>query len=231
MFILGIDTSAIVCSVALLQDSKILAQRCASEGRTHSEVLLPQTKEILEEAGILPGELDLIAISSGPGSFTGLRIGISAAKGLAVSSDIPCVGVSTLEALALNARHLEGAIVCPLMDARRGEFYNALFRIENNQAKRLIPDRAIRGDLILPEINHAEKLILLGDGAEKFTELFPEYKPFLASPEFRFQSGASVALLGSEFAKEKKTTTANALSPSYLRLPQAEREWLEKNKK
>lgn len=231
MVVLGIDTSAIVCSVALLQNSKILAQRTSSEGRTHSEVLLPQIKEVLDEASLLPENIDLISVSSGPGSFTGLRIGISAVKGLAIAEKIPCAGVSTLEALAMNAAKLEGVLVCPLMDARRGEFYNALFRVENGALKRLVPDRAINGESIFSEIQSEKNLILLGDGAEKFAQMFPELKPFLAPAEIRFQSGASVALLGQTIAKEKKSVMPNQLSPTYLRLPQAEREWLEKNKK
>ncbi len=231
MFVLGIDTSAIVCSVALMEDELVIAKRTVSEGRTHSEVLLPKIKEVLLEANLEPEKIDLIAVSAGPGSFTGLRIGISAVKGIALPLSIPCAGISTLEGLAMNAKHLEGAFVCALMDARRGEFYNALFSVQNGVPHRVTEDRALCGEAIFEQIKNEKNLIILGDGAEKFAQNFPELSQFLAPDEIRFQSGVGVALLGRKAFLEKKSVSANQLSPSYLRLPQAEREWLEKNKK
>lgn len=229
MKILGIDTTATACSVALYSD-RLLAQESVLHGPTHSQTLLPFVKKVLEDGGCTLGELDLISISAGPGSFTGLRIGISAVKGLAFSDSIPCVGVSTLEALATNARILEGFTVCPVMDARRSEFYNALFRIENGVPIRLTEDRAISGENLAAECASFSKLIVLGDGAEKFSAMFPGFLAALAPEDIRYQNGESVCLVGLRDHERGKTVSCNDLSPAYLRLPQAEREWLNKNK-
>lgn len=229
MIVLGIDTSAVTCTAALYSD-RPLSSFSIKNGTTHSQTLLPGIREIMEKAGVLPEEIDLIAISSGPGSFTGLRIGISTVKGLAIQRDIPCAAVSTLEALALNAREYDSYLVCPLMDARRGEYYNALFHINGGRVERLIPDRAIPGDLVVRELDGEEKIIFLGDGAEKFVREHPEFASHLAPEDIRFQSGESVCLAGIKKSKQGQLISCQALSPTYLRLPQAEREWLEKNK-
>ncbi len=230
MTVLGIDTSAVTCSVALYSD-RLLSSFNLTNGPTHSQTLLPAIMDVLKEAKLSVSDLSAIAISAGPGSFTGLRIGISTVKGLAFADQIPCVPVSTLEALAVNARHLEGSLVCPLMDARRGEFYNALFRMEQGVPIRLTPDRALPGETILEQIKGEENLLLLGDGAEKFVSMFPELESYLASEDIRFQNGESVAILGQREANNQNVISCHQLSPAYLRLPQAEREWLEKNKK
>lgn len=226
---LGIDTSAKTCSAALYENSACLSSRFLGEGLTHSQTLLPLIKDILNESGLSLDELDLISITAGPGSFTGLRIGISTVKGLAFSDDIPCVGVSTLAACAENCTEFEGALVCPLMDARRGEFYNALFRIVNSRPARLTEDRAISGDILADEIRGEKDLIILGDGGEKFTSMFPEFQPFLSAMDIRYQSGDGAAKLGVREYSEGKICSAGKLAPVYLRLPQAEREWQAKN--
>ncbi len=227
MIILGIDTSAVTCSVALRENGNTLCSRAITYGMTHSETLLPMVSEVFTESGKKISELDCIAIAAGPGSFTGLRIGISTVKGLAISHNIPCVSVSTLEGLATNARFYEGSIVCALMDARRGEFYQAFFRIEKGNAVRICEDRAVNGEKIAEEMKKECKLIILGDGAEKFVSNFPQYQKFLAPEKIRFQSGESIAYIG----ESGNFQSCHSLSPTYLRLPQAEREWLEKNKK
>ena len=230
MTVLGIDTSAVTCAVALYSD-RLLSAFSLTNGPTHSQTLLPAIQSVLREGETAVSQLDAIAISVGPGSFTGLRIGISTVKGLAFSDQIPCVPVSTLEALAVNARSLEGVMVCSLMDARRGEFYNSLFRIENGFPVRLTSDRALPGEEIVKEIQGESSLLLLGDGAEKFCSMFSDFSPYLATEDMRYQSGESVAILGQKDAMQKKMISCHQLSPAYLRLPQAEREWLEKNKK
>lgn len=229
MLILGIDTSAIVCSVALLSDDFCVASRTVSDGLTHSETLLPLIKEILDEGNAKLTDLDGIAISHGPGSFTGLRIGISAVKGLAISDNIPCIGVSTVEALAMNALDFEGSVICPVMDARRGEFYNALFKIEQNKLIRLCEDRAVSGLKIADELLSFDRVVIVGDGAEKFIQQNPQYTSALAPDEIRLQSGESVARLGLALLNIGLSCSCKELSPHYLRLPQAEREWREKN--
>ena len=228
MIALGIDSSAKVCSVALVSD-RLLAIRTHSDGLTHSQTLLPAVKEVLAEAGLSLSDLDVIAVSAGPGSFTGLRIGISTVKGLAFADAVPCAAVSTLEALAMNALSFEGAVICPVMDARRGEFYNALFTVKSGELMRLVPDRAISGEALSEELRSFEKVLILGDGAVKFTEAFPSYLPNLAAEEIRLQNGESVARLGLREAETHSLVPCSTLSPRYLRLPQAEREWLAKN--
>ncbi len=230
MIVLGIDTSAVTCSVALYSDH-LLSFYSSSSGLTHSQTLLPAIRAALEENRLSVSDLDLVAISNGPGSFTGLRIGISTVKGLCLPNDISCVGVSTLNALAMNARGLENTVICPVMDARRGEFYNALFLIESGLPKRITPDRAISGEELKKEIASFDRLLILGDGAEKFCEMFPEFQPNLAEEKIRLQNGESVALLGMMHAKDGNVLSCKELSPTYLRLPQAEREWQNKNKK
>ncbi len=229
MTVLGIDTSAIVCSVALVSDEKILSEKTISNGLTHSETLLPLIGELLGENHLDIKDVDCFAISTGPGSFTGLRIGISTVKGLAISLNKPCFSASTLEALALNASHFEGKIICPVMDARRGEFYNALFSVQSGKLIRLCPDRALPGSEIYQEISDMDYFIL-GDGAEKFAEQNPGAKDRLVPEGIRRQSGVSVAKLALQEENEKQYVFCNALSPKYIRIPQAEREYL-KNKK
>ncbi len=229
MKVLGIDTSAVVCSVAFVSDEKVVS-KTVSDGLTHSETLLPLIKEVLNEADAKLAHLDGVAISHGPGSFTGLRIGISAVKGLCVSDGIPCVGVSTLAALAMNGIKSDGTVICPVMDARRGEFYNALFLADNRNLVRLCDDRAIPGAKIAEELASFEKVLILGDGAEKFIQQNPQLSACIAHPEIRYQSGESVARLGLRALKKGENIHCKELSPKYLRLPQAEREWNEKHK-
>lgn len=234
MIVLGIDTSAVTCSAALCDNGRILAEYSLTQGPTHSQTLLPAIRDILNQVNLTMSQVDGIAVSVGPGSFTGLRIGISTVKGLAFSTGIPCIPVSTLEALAMNAAAFEGALVCPLMDARRGEFYSAWYRIENGRPRALVADRAASGDVIAKELcsyqaNEGERILLLGDGAGKFSSLYPDLACFLAPTDLIYQKGSSVALLGTILYQNQKAVEPQALSPRYLRLPQAEREWLKKN--
>ncbi len=229
MIVLGIDTSAKTCSVAVLRDGICLFSQLFDGGLTHSQTLLPLIKNALHKSGVTVSQLDLISITSGPGSFTGLRIGISTVKGLAFADRIPCIGVSTLEACAENAVPYEEYTVCTLMDARRGEFYNAFFQIKNGSIVRLTEDRAISGAAITEELKEHSKIILLGDGAEKFSAMFPEFAEFLSPGDIRYQCGYGAALLGVKNYEAGLSTTVEKLSPVYLRLPQAEREWQAKN--
>ncbi len=229
MKVLGIDTSAKTCSVALLQDGTVLSSHFLGEGLTHSQTLLPMIKKTLEESGCYVSDLDLISITAGPGSFTGLRIGISTVKGLAFSHQIPCAAVSTLETCAENCKDHEGFTVCALMDARRGEFYNALFSINEADPHRLTPDRAVSGDTIAKELKKFGKIILVGDGAEKFASEFPEFQSALSPEKIRYQCGKGAAILGLKNYRSGLFTSAGQLAPVYLRLPQAEREWQAKN--
>lgn len=223
--ILGIDSSAITAGCALYEDGRLVAEEFFNTSHTHSETLLPMVKSMLDNARLTLGSVDKIAVTTGPGSFTGLRIGISCVKGMCFGAEKPCVPVSTLEAIAFNFVGIDG-IVCACMDARRRQVYNALFRSENGVITRLCEDRALslaELDSELSALN--ERVILAGDGAE-LAHAFTEKRYELAPTALRFQRGSGVCLA----AEGKPAVAAAALMPSYLRLPQAERERLEKER-
>jgi len=230
MITIGIDTSAVTCSVALTENGRVLYSDSQTNGLTHSQTLLPSVISALEVAKKTPDDVSLIAIAAGPGSFTGLRIGISTVKGLCISRNIPVAAVSTLEGLATNLRDWDGKTVHALMDARRNEFYYARFLIRNRKAERLCEDCAASAESIASFIV-AKDSVLLGDGALKFTSIFPDFLPCLAEESLRLQNAVSVALLGEENYENGNVVDCRKLSPRYLRLPQAEREWREKNSK
>ena len=221
MLSLGIDSSAVTASCALVRDSNVLAFTSVTNKMTHSETLMPMVASLFKIVSVDPDELDYISVSGGPGSFTGLRIGISTVKGLAFKKPLPCVNVSTLEALAYNLIDCRNVIICPCMDARRGEFYNALFESCDGELKRLTDDRAITGDLLRSELSD-KKVIVCGDGAIKFTECFmPEAR--IASPTVRLQNAASVALLGEKYFRSGKSDHPENLVPFYIRPSGGER--------
>lgn len=221
--ILGIDSSAISAGCALVEGGKIVAEQFLNTRHTHSETLLPMVSGMLKNAGVALGDVERIAVTAGPGSFTGLRIGISTVKGLCMSAEKPCAAVSTLEAIAYNFIGVDG-VICACMDARCKQVYNALFRSEGRVITRLCDDRAITLDELSAELARVEeRVILAGDGAE-ITDAFTENKFLLAPSMLRFQRGSGVC-----FAAEKlPDVKPEALMPTYLRLPQAERERIAK---
>ena len=221
--ILGIDSSAVSAGCALVEGGKIVAEQFLNTRHTHSETLLPMISAMLKSAQVTLSDVDKIAVSAGPGSFTGLRIGISCVKGLCDAAHKPCVPVSTLEAIAYNFPHIDG-IVCACMDARRKQVYNALFKSENGVITRLCEDRAIAAADLSAELENLDgKVILAGDGAE-LMHAFTEEKYVLAPPALRFQRGSGVCFA----AQNAPEIAPAALMPSYLRLPQAERERMAK---
>lgn len=225
MKILAIESSAKAASVCIAEDGKILAEAFLNCGLTHSVTIMPSVEWLLNTASLTIEDIDRIAITEGPGSFTGLRIGMAAVKGLAWSRDIPCVGVSTLEAAACGVAHVDG-IICAVMDARAGQVYNALFKAENGRLTRLCDDRAIKISELLEELSEKENILVCGDGTEVFMKEAGE--SFRAAPEhIRYQRASSVAFI----AMERDTVSARTLSPEYIRLPQAERERLERLEK
>ena len=228
MKILALESSAVACSVCLTEDDFLIAQSYENSGLTHSVTLLPMAEELLKNCGVALKDVDVIAVAAGPGSFTGVRIGVSAAKGLAWAADKPCAKVSTLEAMAWNLSTLPGDI-CPVMDARRSQVYNARFSSDGETITRLTPDRAIGLEELGEELKSAgEEQILVGDGAmlcyNQFGKLGLPVR--LPAPNLRFQSAWGVARGAWEQAKERKLITAAELVPDYLRLSQAERERL-----
>lgn len=219
--ILGIDSSAISAGCAIADGGKIIAEEYLNTRHTHSETLLPMIKGVLGKAGVGLADLECVAVSSGPGSFTGLRIGVSCVKGLCDGAGIPCVSVSTLEAVAYNFVQIDG-IICACMDARCKQVYNALFRSENGVIMRICEDRAISVELLSEELcEMRERIILAGDGAE-LTHKYTNEKYTLAPPVLRFQRGSGVCFA----AMGKPPIACDAVMPTYLRLPQAERERL-----
>lgn len=224
MKILSIECSATPCSVAISEDGKILASAFTNVKLTHSQTLMPMVESVLKSSLLSIKDIDAFAVSNGPGSFTGVRIGISAIKGLAQARKLPCIGVSTLEAMAYNYSDTD-AVICAVMDARCNQVYNAVF--ENNKGKpvRLCDDRALAIEDLIPEIEklteQKKAIYIVGDGAELF---YPAVKHlnsvFLADEHRRFQNAVGV----SAAAQKGEFVTALELQPKYLRLPQAERE-------
>ena len=225
MLTLGIDSSAAAASAAVVEDGKLLGEFFVNTKQTHSQTLLPMVQNLLKTVSRSCGDVDVLAVSHGPGSFTGVRIGVACVKGMALVNDTPCVGVSTLEAIAWGGISAQGALLCAVMDARCGQVYNALFQAEGGTLRRLTEDRALSiADLEKECCGSAEKVLLLGDGAALCHKTFQAWGARLAPEAIRFQRASSVALLGEEAAQAGKTISASALAPVYLRLPQAERE-------
>lgn len=221
--ILGIDSSAITAGCALCDGEKIVAEEFLNTKHTHSQTLLPMVESMLKNAGVTLADVEKIAVTAGPGSFTGLRIGVSAVKGMAMGAGKPCAAVSTLEAIAWNFAGGEG-VVCACMDARCSQVYNALFRVMGSEVKRLCEDRALRIEELSAELaSLSGRIILAGDGAE-LVHKATEGRYELAPPMLRYQRGSGVCFA----AADKPTVSAAALMPSYLRLPQAERERMAK---
>ena len=241
MLILALDSTALVGSVALCRDDGHLLAECTlNTGNTHSETLLPTVEFVLKSCGVTVDDVDLFACTAGPGSFTGVRIGAATIKGLAFGKGKPCVGVSTLEALATNARAFDG-IICPCMNARRQQVYNALFECRGGKLTRLCEDRALAIRELLREVSQyapEKKIYLVGDGAELVMdfdeggEKFPVLDDcmILLEERLRNQSGYSVALVALDAYRNRLTCTDTELAPVYLRPSQAERVRMEKLK-
>lgn len=230
MKILALETSAVAASAAVCEDEALIAQCFQRTGLTHSATLMPMVESMLKNAGLTLAEMDVIAVAAGPGSFTGLRIGVSAAKGLAWAEGKPCAGVSTLEAMAWQMSGMDG-VVCAAMDARRQQVYNALFELKDGEPVRLTPDRAISLEELGQELANVEKSqIVVGDGAHLCYNAFQKlgYPVRMAPPHLRYQTAWGVARCALEQARAGQLTDAAGLTPNYHRLSQAERERLEK---
>ena len=232
MKILALETSAVACSAALCEDEKLLAQFFQNNGLTHSVTLMPMCQAMLAGCGVKLEDVDVIAVAAGPGSFTGLRIGVAAAMGLAWPGNKPCAGVSTLEAMAWTVAHMEGAEICAVMDARRSQVYNARFAAVDGVPVRITPDRASLAELG-EELKNSEKpQIIVGDGTglcyNNLNGCGPELR--MAPPHLRLQTAWGVARAALEQARAGALTTARDLVPDYHRLSQAERERLERER-
>lgn len=233
MIILGIDSASISCSAAIYKSEKVVKNTTESfinNGLTHSQTLLPMISEVLVQAKITAKDIDLIAITKGPGSFTGLRIGMATAKGLAAPFDTPCVCVSTLEAIAHTACEHHNGVFCAVMDARCNQVYNALFEMCDGDLVRLCEDRAITIPDLENELKTLNKpIILCGDGTAVCEKNFSEVKYTIADEEVRLPHAGNVCMLGKKYKNEAQSP--DKISPVYLRLPQASRELLKKKEK
>jgi len=225
MKILALETSAKAVSAALTEDGKVLASGYQDTGLTHSRTLMPIVEHLFQNTGTTLADCDAVAVAAGPGSFTGIRIGVAAAKGLAFGADKPAVGVSTLAAMARNVSFSDGLIVCA-MDARRQQIYNALFEAGDGELTRLTEDRAIALAELVEELRGDPRPItVVGDGARlAYDYLNANDIPCrLAPPHLVMQNAASVALEAEVLAREGKLVSAQELEPVYLRPAQAER--------
>ena len=233
MKIIALESSAVTASVAVTEDERLLAQSFQNSGLTHSATLMPMAVDLLKNAGLTLDEMDVVAVAAGPGSFTGVRIGVAAAKGLAWPGNKPCAPCSTLESMAWQCAHLDGEI-CAAMDARRNQVYCARFLAERGELTRLTGDRAIGLEELAEEVRGSGKTqILVGDGALLARrELEARGLPtVLMPPHLRFQTAWGVARAALRLAWEGALVSAAAMAPSYHRLSQAERERLERMKK
>lgn len=232
MKILALETSAVTASAAATEDERLLAQSFQNSGLTHSATLMPMVSDLLKNTGLALKDMDVIAVAAGPGSFTGVRIGVAAAKGLAWPEDKPCAPCSTLESMAWQCAHVGGEI-CAAMDARRNQVYCARFRAEGGALIRLTEDRAMGLDELAAEVRAAAApQTLVGDGAQLVrAALKGQGLPCtLMPPHLLYQTAWGVARCALELARGGGLISAAAMAPSYHRLSQAERERLERMK-
>lgn len=226
MRILAFETSAKAGSAALLEDGRLLGEYYLNCGMTHSRTLLKLAEELLAACGLAPAQVDAVACAAGPGSFTGVRIGVAAAKGFAWGAEKPCVGVSTLEAMAHQAQSFEGVICCA-MDARRAQVYHAMFSCRGGTLTRLSEDCAISLEELAKRLKKIESpKIMVGDGAQLCYNTLSTVCPgCVCAPEhMTMQRASGVALAAEQLLQAGGDFSGAALVPNYLRLSQAERE-------
>ena len=230
MLILAFETSAKSCSAAIHDGKSLLAESYQNSGLTHSQTLMVMAEDLLKVCGKSAADVTHLAAAAGPGSFTGIRIGVSAAKGFAWGAEKPVYGVSTLESMALGLGVWSGYVCC-CMDARRNQVYNAIFLAENGELKRISEDRAIALSDLKEELVHIDgPIYLVGDGAAlAHKNLSSELENLILPPEHRQHQRASGVALAALAAMDRgENADGAALQPNYLRLSQAERERMEK---
>ncbi len=228
MKILSLDSTSVTASVSITENGATLAECFVNNGLTHSQTLMPMVEKTLSDSNILIKDIDLFAVTNGPGSFTGVRIGIASVKGMADALNKPCFAVSTLEAIAEPLKN-EDVIACAVMDARCNQVYTAIFQNGN----RICPDKAVLIDELGEELKSYNKpIVFIGDGAQIcFEKLSPIINNIaIAGEDIRFIHASSIGRLAeNKFANGENTVASAKLVPFYLRLPQAERELNNKN--
>jgi len=228
--LLAFESSAKAAGVAVLDDGRLLAEYFQNSGQTHSRTLMQMAEDLLDNCDLTPQDIGACAVADGPGSFTGVRIGVAAAKGFAWGREVPCYGVSTLEAMALSLGAYQG-YVCPVMDARRSQVYHALFYVNHGSLERITDDRAIALEQLKQELAPlTQPVFLVGDGSVlTYKTLSGDIPNLIMPPEHRMhQRAVGVALLAAQKQAAGETGDGAALTPNYLRLSQAERERLER---
>ena len=231
MLLLAFETSAKAASVALTQDGRLLGESYQNTGLTHSQTLMVMAEDLLKQCGKKTDDVTAVAVAEGPGSFTGVRIGVAAAKGFAWGAELPCVGVSTLEAMVKTLGVWQGW-VCPVMDARRSQVYNALFYVNQGKPERMTPDRAIALSDLEVELKEKEgPIFLVGDGSVLAHKTLDIPNLVLPAEHRMHQRAVGVALLAEEALLAGAAGDGAALTPNYLRLSQAERERIERQQK
>ena len=227
MKIIGIDSSGMTASAAILQDDKILAEYSVNDKKTHSQTLLPMLDEIMRMTGTTGEEIDAIAIASGPGSFTGLRIGAAAAKGLGLAWNKPLIAVPTLKGMAWQFAGAKQWI-CPMMDARRDQVYTAAYRWMGSDMDAVLDQRAVPVEEMIRLINEqGQETILLGDGADVYRDVLREKLtvPYFFAPlHMNRQSAGAVCACSLVSFQKEEFVSADDFVPDYLRVSQAERE-------
>ncbi len=222
--ILALDSTAEVSAVCVSEGERLLSEITINTGNTHSETLLPAVEQALKMAELSVNDIDAFAVSTGPGSFTGVRIGVATIKGIAYGKDKPCVSVSTLEALAYNLSGYNG-ILCPVMNARRSQVYNALFECRGGEIARLCPDRALAiSELDEELLEKGGDIYLCGDGYSITEKGFSMTRICYVPERQRYQSAYSVAMTALKKYENGEYVSDGALVPVYLRPSQAERE-------
>ena len=238
MRILAIDSSALVASVAVVEedekkDVKILAEYTINYKKTHSQTLLPMLDEIVKMTEFDLNSLDAIAVAGGPGSFTGLRIGAATAKGLGLALKKPLINIPTLEGMAYNLCY-SGRLVCPIMDARRNQVYTGIYRFTDDKMEVVEGQMAVGIEELAEKLRkYDEPVVFLGDGVPVFKEklsgeLLAGKDIAFAPAHMRYQSAASVGTLAMEYFRQGRTEEAGEMKPDYLRMSQAERERAER---
>ena len=227
MKILAIDTTASPVSAAILNDGFLMGEFFLNTKTTHSQTLMPLVDSLLKTTNTEIKDIDVFAVNSGPGSFTGVRIGVASVKGMTMPLDKPCASISTLESMAYSMPYSDG-IVCAVMDARCSQVYNALFMLDNGTIERITEDRAISISELENDLSYYEEnsIYLVGDGAELCYQSFWERLPnvMLTPMNIRYQHAYGTAMAALKLAERGELITSDGLMPVYLRLPQAERE-------
>ncbi len=227
MYILGIDTSAVSAGAAIVKDGKVISETFLNVGLTHSQTVMCLIDSALKNCGLEFSDIDIVAVAAGPGSFTGIRIGVSAVKGLCFADDKPCIPVSTLEAMA-HCVDIDEFIICPVMDARCMQVYTALFEKIDGEIVRIKEDNPLTLEELCNELEKLNrKIVLIGDGTD-ITHSFLSQKGVNVrkfSEIFKYQHASGVAIAAyRNYNKNNRTVSAENLLPSYLRLSQAERQ-------